>query len=194
MQRLDLQSAPAAPGRKSKTRRTMRAGPRRTRQRGMFLIEAVVAILLFMLGIVGMVGLSAQAVSTQSDAEYRTLAAQWASQIGQEAWISASRSGVDPVTRAANLALSLATFEHMKDGDDCDFSGVPSTNATVTAWAAAVRDAPHGGLPGSTEVMQQIRIDSTPGGHNKMTVTVCWKPPSNQGDKARRHVFATLIN
>jgi type IV pilus assembly protein PilV len=170
--------------------KSMRGG---VRQRGMFLIEAVVAILLFMLGILGMVGLSAQAVSTQSDAEYRTLAAQWASQIGQEAWISVSRSGVDPVTRAANLALSLATFEYMKEGDDCDFSGVPSSNATVTAWVAAVRDATHGGLPGSTEFMQQIRIDSTPGGYNKMTVTVCWTVPSQPTVK-RRHVFATLIN
>ena len=194
MQRLDPQPAPIAPGRKSKRCCAVRAASRRSRQHGMFLIEAVVAILLFMLGIVGMVGLSAQAVTTQSDAEYRTLAAQWASQIGQEAWISASRSGVDPVTRAAKLAESLATFEYQQDGDDCNFSGKTAANATVTAWVAAVRDAPHGGLPGSTEVMQQIRIDSTPGGHNKMTVTVCWKPPSNQGDKARRHVFATLIN
>ncbi|WP_143098293.1 hypothetical protein [Variovorax sp. OK605] len=162
------------------------------RQRGMFLIEAVVAILLFMLGILGMVGLSAQAVSTQSDAEYRTLAAQWASQIGQEAWISASRAGVDRDARAAALLASLATFEHQKLGDDCDFSGGPSINAVVTSWAAAVRDAPNGGLPGSTESMQQIRIDSTADGHNKMTITVCWQVPSNP--KKRRHVFATLIN
>ncbi|MDM0009119.1 hypothetical protein QTI51_30395 [Variovorax sp. J22G73] len=170
--------------------KTMRGA---VRQRGMFLIEAVVAILLFMLGILGMVGLSAQAVTTQSDAEYRTLAAQWASQIGQEAWISASRSGVDPVTRAAKLAESLGAFEYQQDGDDCEFSGKTAANETVTAWVAAVRDATHGGLPGSTQFMQQIRINSTPGGYNKMTVTVCWTVPS-QPDVKRRHVFATLIN
>jgi Tfp pilus assembly protein PilV len=158
----------------------------------MFLIEAVVAIFLFMLGILGMVGLSAQAVATQSDAQYRTLAAQWASQIGQEAWISVSRAGVDRETRAAALLTSLATFEHMKEGDDCRFSGSASGNAAVTSWVAAVRDAPHGGLPGSTEAMQQIRVDSTPDGHNKMTITVCWQVPSNP--VPRRHVFATLIN
>lgn len=162
------------------------------RQRGMFLIEAVVAILLFMLGIVGMVGLSAQAVATQSDAEYRTLAAQWASQIGQEAWISVSRAGVDSVARATSVQNALVGFQHQATGDDCNFSGDPATNAVVTSWAAAVQDAAHGGMPGSEATMQQIRVDSTPDGHNKLTITVCWKVPSNP--KLRRHVFATLIN
>ncbi|WP_295982936.1 hypothetical protein [uncultured Variovorax sp.] len=162
------------------------------RQRGMVLIEAVVAILLFMLGVVGMVGLSAQAVATQSDAQYRTLAAQWASQIGQEAWISVSRAGVDSAARAAAVQNALATFQHQATGDDCNFSGDAATSAVVTSWVAAVRDASHGGLPGASAAMQQIRVDTTADGHNKMTITVCWQVPSNP--VKRRHVFATLIN
>lgn len=168
----------------------MRRGP--LRQRGMFLIEAVVAILLFMLGIVGMVGLSAQAVATQSDAEYRTLAAQWASQIGQEAWISVSRAGVDSAERATAVKTALTGFQHQATGDNCNFSGGPATSAVVTSWAAAVQDAAHGGLPGASSSMQQIRVDTTDDGHNKMTITVCWQVPSNP--VPRRHVFATLIN
>lgn len=179
----------------SRTNR-MRMGTRTSRgalrQRGMFLIEAVVAILLFMLGIVGMVGLSAQAVATQSDAEYRTLAAQWASQIGQEAWISVSRVGADSAARATAVQEALATFRHQPTGDDCNFSGDAATSAVVTSWVEAVRDAPHGGLPGASAAMQQIRVDTTADGHNKMTITVCWQVPSNP--VKRRHVFATLIN
>ena len=159
----------------------------------MFLIEAVVALLLFMLGILGMVGLSAQAVSTQSDAEYRTLAAQWASQLAQQAWVNVDRvSGVDRATRAAAVATSLAAFQHQPDGDDCNsIGGTKSTNAVVTAWVLAVQDARHGGLPGTLN-MQQVRVDTTADGHNKMTITVCWKAPADRA--VRRHVFATLVN
>lgn len=172
-------------------RRRARCGA--AHQRGMFLIEAVVALLLFMLGVLGMVGLSAQAVSTQSDAEYRTLAAQWASQLAQQAWVNVDRvSGADRATRAANVATSLNTFQHQPDGDDCGaFGGATSTNSVVTNWIAAVQDAQHGGLPG-TGNMQQVRVDTTADGHNKMTITVCWKAPDDQA--VRRHVFATLIN
>lgn len=161
----------------------------------MFLIEAVVAILLFMLGILGMVGLSAQAVSAQSDAEYRTLAAQWASQIAQQAWLSVDRvSGADRVAHAQSVHATLLTFAHRTGSlsSSCEFDSDPSTNAIVTAWAAAVSDAAHGGLPGSSANMQQIVIDTTPEGYNRMTVTVCWKVPSNPAK--RRQVFATLIN
>lgn len=159
----------------------------------MFLIEAVVALLLFMLGVLGMVGLSAQAVSTQSDAEYRTLAAQWASQLAQQAWVNVDRvSGVDRATRAASVANSLNTFRHRADVDACaGGSAATSTNAVVMGWVAAVQDAQHGGLPG-TGTMQQVRVDTTADGHNKMTITVCWKAPADQA--VRRHVFATLIN
>jgi len=162
-------------------------------ERGMFLIEAVVAILLFMLGILGMIGLSAHAVATQSDAEYRTLAAQWASQIGQQAWVSVNRiSGADREARATSVRTTLLTFQHQKDGASCAFSGGSSGNAAVTAWVAAVRDASNGGLPGASAAMQQILIDTTADGHNRMTITVCWQVPSNP--VPRRHVFATLIN
>lgn len=175
----------------SHVRREVRG--RAVHQRGMFLIEAVVALLLFMLGVLGMVGLSAQAVSTQSDAEYRTLAAQWASQLAQQAWVNVDRvSGVDRVTRAASVATSLNTFRHQPDGDDCGaFGGATSTSPVVTNWIAAVQDAQHGGLPGTAN-MQQVRIDTTADGHNKMTITVCWKAPADRA--VRRHVFATLIN
>ena len=41
-------------------------------QGGFFLIEAMVAILIFALGILGLVAMGGTAVSSQSDAQYRT--------------------------------------------------------------------------------------------------------------------------
>ena len=62
-------------------------------QRGMMLIEALMAILIFSLGILGMVGVNALAVSSQSDAQYRTEANRLATQIINQIWLSVDRSG-----------------------------------------------------------------------------------------------------
>ena len=51
------------------------------RQGGFFLIEAMVAILIFALGILGLVAMGGTAVSSQSDAQYRTEAAGLADSI-----------------------------------------------------------------------------------------------------------------
>lgn len=164
-----------------------------SRQGGMFLIEALVAILLFAIGILGMVGMSALTTSAQSDAQYRTLAAGLASRIAQEAWVKADRgTSSDPDIRAAALAVSLKTFEHQSGGTDCAFSGGNATNAAVTQWAADARDPSTAWyLPGATAAMQQIRVDTLTG-FNRMTVTVCWSAPSNPAK--RQHVLVTYVN
>ena len=48
---------------------------RRQAQRGVFLIEALIAILIFSLGILGMVAMAGSAMSAQTDARFRTDAA-----------------------------------------------------------------------------------------------------------------------
>lgn len=157
------------------------------RQRGMFLIEALVAVLLFMLGILGIVGVSGFAILGQSDAQYRTLAASLAGEMAQQAWLTAERSK-DPnaATRAAVLRASLDAMQHQPSGDNCDFSGDKSVGAEE--WVARVRAA----LPGATDTMQQVVVDSTAGGFNKVTVRVCWRVPSNP--VPRQHVLATFVN
>lgn len=171
-----------------------RSKPQRSRQGGMFLIEALVAILLFAVGILGMVGMSALATAAQSDAQYRTLAASLASRIAQEAWVGVDRyTGADVVTRAASLKTSLATFQHNPGGADCVFSGGAGTNPAVVAWAAdASTVGSEWNLPGATATMQQVLVDTDVGGYNRLTVTVCWKLPSNPA--ARQHVLVTYVN
>ena len=53
------------------------AGPARA-QRGVFLIEALLAILIFSLGILTLVAIQTTAISAQSDAQYRSEAANLA--------------------------------------------------------------------------------------------------------------------
>ncbi|CAN5804434.1 hypothetical protein BH11PSE13_BH11PSE13_15810 [soil metagenome] len=160
----------------------------------MFLIEALVAILLFAVGILGMVGMSALATAAQSDAQYRTLAASLASRIAQEAWVGVDRyTGADVLARAASLKTSLLTFQHNPNGADCAFTGNPGTNPAVVAWATdATTVGSEWRLPGATASMQQVVIDTDPAGYNRMTVTVCWKLPSNPAP--RQHVLVTYVN
>ncbi|RYF48163.1 MAG: hypothetical protein EOO27_36000, partial [Comamonadaceae bacterium] len=109
-------------------------------QRGMFLIEALVAVLLFMLGILGIVGVSGYAVMGQSDAQYRTMAASLAAEMTQQAWLSVARSANPSAEiRAAELRTSLEALEHQPGGDNCDFSGTQST--AVQGWVTRVKAA-----------------------------------------------------
>ena len=72
-------------------------------QKGFFLIEALVAILLFSIAVLGLVGMSAHATAAQADAQYRSLAASLANKIAQEAWVSVDRdTGANPAARAAS--------------------------------------------------------------------------------------------
>jgi type IV pilus assembly protein PilV len=166
-----------------------RRGAQRSGQQGMFLIEALVAILLFAVGILGMVGMSALATAAQSDAEYRTEAASVANQIAQQAWLNVDRvTGSTPALRAASLATTLATFKHQTGGTDCNFSGDVATNAVATAWVTTA--ALH--LPGATTAMQRIDVNTDATGFNRMTITVCWKVPANP--VPRQHTLVTYVN
>lgn len=174
---------------------TMSRRIRKQSQQGMFLIEALVAILLLAVGILGMVGMSTLATAAQSDAEYRTLAASVAGKIAQEAWLSVDRvTGATPADRATSLRTTLETFRHQPGGDNCAFTGDVATNPVATAWVTAATtagDPTH--LPGATTSMQQIRVDTDAAtGFNRVTVTVCWIAPTNPAK--RQHVLVTYVN
>jgi type IV pilus assembly protein PilV len=155
------------------------------RQRGVFLIEALLGILIFSLGILALIGMQAAAISAQSDARYRMEAANLTERMQNNIWLSVDRSS------AANLATSLAAFSHKPGGSNCAFTGTASGNATVTSWASAVQAASTG-LPGSTAAMQQIVVDTSSGAYNKVSITVCWQPP--RAVTASRHTIVTFVN
>ena len=160
----------------------------RTVQRGMMLIEALIAVLLFSLGILGMAGLNALSVSSQSDAQYRSEANRLANLILGRVWVSVDH------TTTATVAAGLESLKHQETTDasnPCSFSGAASTDPLITDWVSEVL-APGSGLPGATAAMQQVKVANTAAGLNEVTVTLCWRAP---GDAApRRHVMKSLIN
>jgi type IV pilus assembly protein PilV len=55
-------------------------------QRGAFLLEALIGILIFSLGVLGIVGLQAQAIRFTNDAEYRAEAVYLANSLISQMW------------------------------------------------------------------------------------------------------------
>jgi type IV pilus assembly protein PilV len=160
-----------------------------SRQGGMILIEALMAILVFSLGILGLVGVNALAAGTQSDAQYRNEANRLAERIINEMWVNVDRSN------EATLAASVDSFEHRAAVGACDAAaaGTASANPLITDWVATIAAGGMGGLPGSTNQMQQVSVNPPPGtaGDKQVTVTVCWRAPSDIA--VRRHVVTTYI-
>jgi type IV pilus assembly protein PilV len=156
-------------------------------QRGVFLLEALIAILIFSLGILGMVALSAASLAAQGDSRYRNEAANLAAEMS-----AAINLGIDRTT-PASVATSLATFVHLPAGANCVFTGPASTNNAVLAWVGKLR-AIGTGLPGATEANQQIAVEDA-GGYNRVAITVCWKGPKETEQQVNHsYTLVSYIN
>jgi len=152
------------------------------KQHGVMLIEALIAILIFSLGILGMVAMGSVAIAAQSDSQYRTDAANYASEIVSEMAIQLQTASYNAAATAFNTDPVLQTFAHQPtSGGYCSFAGAASSNAAVLEWVSRISGAVDAkrALPGATNVSQQIIVDQTPGAGNRVTVTICWQPPSS---------------
>ncbi len=157
-------------------------------ERGFFLIEALIALLIFTLGILGMIGMGATAVGAQSDARYRSDAATLADEIAGYIQLNADRSTL------VNLQASLNSFQHQPGGANCVFNGAPSGDPGLLTVLNKVVTVGPGlpGLPGTNAATQQILIDTTPAGFNRVQITICWQTPTDP--VPRNHVFVTYVN
>ena len=167
------------------------------RQGGFFLIEAMVAILIFALGILGLVAMGGTAVSSQSDAQYRTEASSLADAIAGEIAL-----GIDRTTEATKLA-TLANFAHQPTPAPttvpapCAFAG-GAINPVAAPGVASLLDRAGNvlapgvpGLPRATAANQQNFIDGA-GNFNRVVITLCWRTASDSA--WRRHTLVTYIN
>ena len=160
---------------------------RPAQQRGFFLVEAMVAILIFALGILGLVAMGGTAVSSQSDAQYRTEASSLADAIAGQIALGINRAGVDETARAANKAASLAAYAHQAGGPPCASAGAatgPGPVLNLLNQAQAI-------LPGANPAYQQIIIDGL-GSFNRVEITLCWQTASDL--VPRRHTVVTYVN
>ena len=163
------------------------------------IIEALIAILIFSLGILGMIAMGGTAIGAQSDARLRTDATRLAENMANVIEVNAVRnSAVSRDDRETALRNSLAAFVHQAGGTTpCEFSGTASASPLVTNWVSEVMTvgARVPGLPGAVAAGQQILIDNTAAGFNRVQITVCWKDPGTAaGTPMRRHTLVTFVN
>lgn len=171
------------------------------KQHGVMLIEALIAILIFSLGILGMVAMGSVAIAAQSDSQYRTEAANYANEIVAEMAIQLQQGAYNQALNAFDPNPALQAFAHQPtSGGYCSFAGAPSANPAVIDWVNRISGAVEAkrALPGATNVSQQIAVDQTPGsGFNRVTVTICWKPPSSAAvafSPMHRYELVSYIN
>jgi type IV pilus modification protein PilV len=155
-------------------------------QKGMLLVEVLVALLLFVVGIVGLINTMGISQKAMADTASRSESSTFTSDIVQKIRVAADTSSL------ANFQTSLQAFQHLPTTTSpCVFAGAASGNAIVTAWVADVLTGA-GRLPGSTATMQQILVDTSATGFNKITVTVCWKGPNDL--QLRKNTYTAYVN
>jgi type IV pilus assembly protein PilV len=147
------------------------------KQGGMFLLEALIAILVFSLGILGMIAMASAAIGSQSDAQYRTDATTFANEIANKIALN-----VD-FTNPATVQSSLGAFAHqpiVSPAFPCDFSGPVSGSQIVTDWVSEVSGGVPGipGLPGAGALSESIAVNTSQPMYSTVTITICWSPPS----------------
>lgn len=127
---------------------------RPARQEGVFLLEAMIAILIFSIGILGLVGLQMSAIKQSSDASYRSEAAQYADELVGSMWVS------------DRVPANMKSF--FEPG-----------GAGYVAWSARLNgENGQSGLPGVKTGVNQpsVTVDSATG---MVTIEVFWQAPGS---------------
>ena len=130
----------------------------RSRQRGSFMLEALIAILIVALGVLGIVGLYARSVQNVDDSKFRGEAALLVNTLVGQMWIS------DP-----NTASLVAKFDSSGSG------------AEYTEFAALVAQR----LPNSVAPVVTVTPGPTATSSN-VAITIQWKHPGDTNDPTPR--------
>lgn len=128
------------------------------KQRGVMLLEALIAIVVFSIGILALIGMQANAIKQVADAKLRVDAGYLASQIISQMWIDRS---------------NLADYAHYVNGTNCNFTGSAAISTNVSNWIGTADKAGtvNGALPNASA---QIVVETST---NLVTVTLCWRTP-----------------
>lgn len=85
-------------------------------QRGIALMEALIAILIFAFGILGLIGLEASAINSAVDSDDRNRAALFASEIASTMWLNGSIYVSTAQTNLWNTAIADPTQTGVANG------------------------------------------------------------------------------
>ncbi len=135
----------------NRTSATKLCAPRR--ERGSFLLEALIAILIVAFGLLGLVGLQARVLQQVDDAQFRSEAVFMTNTLIGQMW-TALPSGANPALL------------------DSKFGSTPGTGTEYIEFKNWVQQR----LPGATTA-PQVQFLARPPNAMDVTITVFWKPP-----------------
>lgn len=134
------------------------------RQKGSFLLEALIAILIVAFGLLGLAGLQARALQQVDDAQFRSEAVFMTNTLIGQMWTS-----------------PMATL-------DADFGSVPGTGTRYIEFRNWITQR----LPGASgRVPDVVFTPRPPGTATDVTITVYWKPPGELAASAEHRFQAT---
>jgi type IV pilus assembly protein PilV len=150
----------------------------KNKQRGSFVLEALIAILLFAIGILAIVGLQAASIGNTAAAKYRTDASLLANQVIAQMWVADKT----PQILSANFCGGNAP----PPTSSCIRVSCATAGANYSTWAASsVAQALPGVSVASGTNMPSISIDACPAPgapavyYWVATVTVNWQAPKD---------------
>lgn len=148
-------------------------------QRGGFLLEALVGILIFTLGVLGLVALQARAVSYSSDAMFRGEAAYLANAHISKMWAHA-RATLTPRFDTAGQAEFDAFQQEV-------FARLPGASAIAGNPAVTIVQPPlNAGMVDPDPDMTNITLGAN---STRVTVVVQWQVPGPEGTPAVVHNY-----
>ncbi|HTC38879.1 MAG TPA: type IV pilus modification protein PilV [Steroidobacteraceae bacterium] len=111
-------------------------------QRGMALLECLMALLIFSVGLLGLLGLEARVMNISTDSENRGRASMLASEVASQMWLNNTVSAAAPAVVAAGANAGNQTLGGLPGGV-VTVTAVPGTTnaADITVTWTEVTDA-----------------------------------------------------
>ena len=156
------------------------------RQRGGFLLEALVGILIFTLGVLGLVALQGRAIAYTSDAQYRGEAAYLANSYVSKMWADSP----------ANIPLRYAASGQPEfDALEAAVFRLPGASGIAgNPLVEVVQPPPGGALADALGDGTGITLTST---GTLVTITIQWEPPRREGETGgaviHQYVMTSII-
>jgi type IV pilus assembly protein PilV len=134
----------------------------RDRQRGVMLIEALIAILIFSIGILAVVGMQSVAIKNVTESRSRSEASFLAGELLTQMW-------VDQNINAAQVNTSNVTVANY------NYAGTGTVPARLAGWIARVQAR----LPGSTQpgIRPKVTITNATASGATVKIELFWQNP-----------------
>jgi len=155
--------------------------PLRELQKGVMLIEALIAILIFSIGILAVVGMQSIAIKNVTESRSRSEASFLANELLAQMWID---QNINPVTQANTSNVTVGNY---------NYAGTGSVPARIAAWVTRVQ----GKLPGSTQpgVKPKVTITNPSASGATVKIELFWQNPEEAtlGLPPHSHVLMASI-